>query len=88
VPRLKKEYSYTSTPPVGLCGLFCGELKYGSEKENWRILINKETYSIVKKPTVTETVRLHRLCWFGHVQRMEVNRIPNRVLYTDLETKD
>jgi len=26
VPRLKKEYSYTSTPPLGLRGLFQGEL--------------------------------------------------------------
>jgi hypothetical protein len=24
--RLKKEYSYTSTPLLGLCGLFYGEL--------------------------------------------------------------
>jgi hypothetical protein len=28
-------------------------------------------YTIVKKPTITETIRLHRLGWFGHVQRME-----------------
>ena len=26
VPRLKKEYSYTSTPPLGLHGLFLGDL--------------------------------------------------------------
>ena len=25
-PRLKKEYSYTSTPPLGLLGLFYGEI--------------------------------------------------------------
>ena len=25
-PRLKKEYSYTSTPTLGLCGLFKGDL--------------------------------------------------------------
>jgi hypothetical protein len=36
----------------------------------------KEIYAIVEKPTITETIRLHRLCWFGHVQRMEENRIP------------
>jgi hypothetical protein len=27
-PRLKKEYSYTSTPPLGLRGLFWGELYF------------------------------------------------------------
>ena len=31
---------------------------YDNEKENWRILTNKEIYAIVKNPTVIETVRL------------------------------
>jgi hypothetical protein len=44
------------------------------------------TKEIVKKPIITETIRLHRLCWFGHVQRMEENRIPKRVLYMNLES--
>ena len=38
---------------------------YGNEKENWRILANKEIYASVKKPTIIETVRLNRLRWFG-----------------------
>ena len=59
---------------------------YGKEKENWRILINKEIYARVKKSTIIETIRLNRLCWFGHVQRMEDNRIPKRVLYMNLGT--
>jgi hypothetical protein len=46
-----------------------------SEKENWRTLTDKEIYAIVKKPTIIETIKLNRLCWFGHVQRMEENRI-------------
>jgi hypothetical protein len=57
-----------------------------NEKGNWRILTNKEIYAIVKKPTITETIMLRRLCWFGHEQRMEENRIPKRVLYMNLET--
>jgi len=59
---------------------------YDYEKENWRILTNKEIYASVKKPTITETIRLNRLHWFGHVQRMGENRIPKRVLYMNLET--
>ena len=59
---------------------------YDNEKENWRILINKEIYARVKKPTITETIRLNRLCWFGHVQRMEENGIPRRVLCMNLGT--
>jgi hypothetical protein len=46
---------------------------YENEKENWRILTYKEIYAIVKKPTIAETIRLHRLHWFGHVERMEEN---------------
>jgi hypothetical protein len=44
--------------------------------------INKEIYAILKKPTRTKTVRLHRLRWFGYVQRMEENRILKRILET------
>jgi hypothetical protein len=57
-----------------------------NKKESWRILTNKEICAIVKKPTITEAVTLNRLCWFGHVQRMEENRIPKRVLYMNLGT--
>jgi hypothetical protein len=41
---------------------------------------------MVKNPTITETIRLKRLRWFGHVQRMEGNRILKRVLYMNLGT--
>jgi hypothetical protein len=60
---------------------------YDSKKQNCRILTNKEMYSSVKKRTIIETVRLNRLRWFGHVQRMEDNRIPKRVLCMNLETR-
>ena len=42
---------------------------------------------VLQKATVIETIRLNRLCWFGHVQRMEENRIPKRILYMNLGTK-
>jgi hypothetical protein len=41
---------------------------------------------MVKKPTIAETIRLNRLHWFGHVQRVEGNRILNKLLYMNLET--
>jgi hypothetical protein len=41
---------------------------------------------MVTKTTVTETIRLTRLCWIGYVQRMEENRIHQKVLYMNLET--
>jgi hypothetical protein len=60
---------------------------YDNEKENWGILTNREIYASIKKPTTTETVRLNRLCWFGHVQRVEENRIPKRVLCMNFGTR-
>ena len=57
---------------------------YDKEKENCRILTNKDIDASVKRPTIIETIRLNRLHWFGHVQRMEENRIPKRVLYMNL----
>ena len=54
---------------------------YDNEKEGWRILTNKEIHAVVKKPTIAEKIRLNRLCWFGHVKKMEKNRIPKKVLY-------
>jgi len=59
---------------------------YDNEKEEWRILANKEIYAKVKRPIITETIRLDSLQWFGHEQRMEENRIPKKVLDMNLET--
>jgi len=56
------------------------------KKKNWRILTNIEIYASVKKPTIIDTIRLNKLCWFGLVQRMEGNRIPKRVLHMILGT--
>jgi hypothetical protein len=59
-------------------------LVYENGEENWRILTSKEFYAFVKKSTITETIRLNRLHWFGHVLRMEDSRISKRVLYMNL----
>jgi len=47
-----------------------------NERGNLRILTNKEINAVVKKPTITETIRLNRLRWFGHVQRMKKIEFP------------
>jgi len=39
----------------------------------------------LKKPTITEKIRLNRLRWFGHAKRMEENRVPKKALYRNLE---
>jgi hypothetical protein len=34
---------------------------YDNEKENWRVLTNKEMYASVKKSTITEIISVNRL---------------------------
>ena len=41
---------------------------------------------MVNKPKITETIMLHRLRRFGHVQRMEENLVPKKVSSMNLET--
>jgi hypothetical protein len=48
--------------------------------------INQNKCMRFEKPTIIETIRSNRLRWFGHVQRMEANGIPKRVLYMNLGT--
>ena len=38
-------------------------------KKIGELVTNKEICASTKKPTIMETIRLNRLCWFGHVQR-------------------
>ena len=40
---------------------------------------------LLKKPTKAEAMGLNRLHLFGHVQRVEENRIPKKVLSMNLE---
>jgi hypothetical protein len=47
----------------------------------------KKIMQLLKKLTITKTITLHRVHWFGHVQKMEENRIPKRGLYMNLETR-
>ena len=44
-------------------------------------------YASIKKLTIIETINLNRLRWFGHVQRVEENKIPRRLLYVNLGTE-
>jgi hypothetical protein len=60
---------------------------YDNEQESWIILTNNRIYAIVKKSAITKAIRLHRLRWYGHVQRMEENIIPKSILYMNIETR-
>ena len=40
---------------------------------------NKHIRSVTKQPQQTNLIRNHRLKWFGHLLRMDSNRIPRRL---------
>jgi hypothetical protein len=46
--------------------------------------------SVIYDPTVRgskETIRLNRLPWFGHVKRLEENRIPPKSIINEFGNK-
>jgi hypothetical protein len=55
---------------------------YGPVKDNsqWRSRYNKELYKLHGEPDLVPCIKLKRLQWAGHVQRMEGTQIPKTVL--------
>ena len=45
----------------------------------WRIRHNEEIYSLLDVPKLSTHIRLLRLQWAGHVQRMPDTRVPKRI---------
>ena len=46
----------------------------------WRMRTNKELDLLYQSPTIVREVKARRIRWLGHVQRMEENRVPKKVL--------
>ena len=55
---------------------------YGPTNENgmWRMRHNEEIYDLFKEPEISTLVKLKRLQWIGHVQRMNEGRITTRLM--------
>lgn len=60
---------------------------YGPVQDNgvWRIRYNNELYNLYKDNKLTTIIRYHRLQWAGHIIRMGDNRIPKKVLFSQIE---
>ena len=43
----------------------------GRPRNRWQDEMREDGIIVGGEPTITETIRLNRLRWFGHVQRME-----------------
>jgi hypothetical protein len=60
---------------------------YGPVQDNgqWRIRYSKELYELYCEPDLVTCIKLKRLQWAGHVQRMEDTRIPKKVFKAKFE---
>jgi hypothetical protein len=53
-------------------------LVYDNAKENWRIVTNKGIYAMVKKPTITQTIRLNRYVGLGTYREWKKIEVPKK----------
>ena len=55
---------------------------YGPICDNgeWRIRHNQELYDLYKDPIISTEIKMGRLRWAGHVQRMSVGEIPRGIM--------
>jgi hypothetical protein len=60
---------------------------FGPVQDNgqWRIRYNKELFELYGEPDLVTCIKLKRLQWAGHVQRMEDTRIPKKVFKAKFE---
>jgi len=51
---------------------------YGLTRDGgcWRPRWNNKLYSLYSEPNIVEDIKIRRLEWAGHIQRMEEERIP------------
>ena len=73
----KKSEKLTDTLERTILRRICGSI---NENGMWRMRHNKEIYDLFKEPEISTLIKLKRLQWAGHVQRMNEGRIPKRVM--------
>ena len=54
---------------------------YGPTQENgeWRLKYNKELYDLHKAPDIITDIKISRLKWAGHIQRMNDSEMVKRI---------
>lgn len=54
-------------------------------EEKWRTRHNAEVYELYEDPPISTQIKLRKLQWAEHVQKMEPDRIPKRALESGME---
>ena len=57
------------------------------DQNRWRRRFNHELMQLYRAPDIVRTTKVNRLRWLGHVQCMDNNRVPRKLLKTKPEGK-
>ena len=57
------------------------------DQNRWRRRFNHELMELYREPDISRFIKINRLRWLGHVQRMDENRVPKKLLVTKPEGK-
>mgnify|MGYP003623231221 CR=1 FL=1 len=60
---------------------------YGPVKENgeWRLRYNREIYELYNSPDIVTDIKIGRLRWAGHIQRMKTSEMVRKIMETKPE---
>jgi hypothetical protein len=56
-----------------------------NEGESWRIRTNKEIEDILEGANIVKFIKSLRLRWCGHIERMNNERMPEKIMTTKME---
>jgi hypothetical protein len=59
---------------------------YGAKYENveWKSRTNRELEEMIKGENTVKWINGQRLCWLGHLERMEEDRMPKKIFIQEL----
>jgi hypothetical protein len=55
------------------------------DRDQWKCRFKKELYDLFTEPRLSVVIRIARLRWAGHVERIDENCMPRRLLYVQPE---